>query len=713
MKGWGFLFVFQFLCLFLAAVRLETAFKKDWVSYGLHFVQHQIIAPDSVLGLSPNNVLYKVRASDTKVEYFIDLSLFRSDRFQVAGPYIVTYSASNPGVYVHRTSNGAFIESIQINECFTSAKYSSSGLFILLCDNELTLWNETSTLALGTFPANKFSVIENDDSVYVQINDSVFELTQDFQLVPPTGQINLSGSKDPEDFHSLQVPDSFVASGRSILVAKPDSIAKLEKVHHLEAELQTKSLLYRYVLRCKDHLVDLGKSVFDLLNSGNSEQFHSKDDEYHLGCILVFFDKTSSSLVAKDTTDGSIIWHQSLPIYGNILKLLPRGAELFILTANELLVVSLRDGSIVSTEPFSETIEEAFVFNEDLPFIGVRSGNSLKFLLSNETDVAAEYFLERHDNQLQGYKFSGDKIVSTWNFGSQNQKIVALSANINRLLNAVGIARHDRSVLYKFLHPNLVAVVAMHQEGLLLSLLNGVLGRIYFEQVISQEKLVLDSVKLVQEDNWVVVSYTVLGKNLEQRITVFDLFTDSLLTKQKEVSSFDSLPMSVTSKTFIYPELITALAATRTKFGITTKSVLAFTKAGNLVEIPKYVLNSRRIDNRVMTQNDFMDDFRMMPYEPVIQKDTLKVLNHKVKLLSDGADLILVLPSELESTAVVCLINSHNQFCSIVQPSLSYDVLPASFQKVALLLTIAALFVAYVASKPFVYSKKLNQKWVD
>lgn len=716
MKGWSIFLVIQFFVLLVNAVYFDTAFSRDWVSYGFHFIHSQQTSPDVIFGLTENNLAYNVRVSDAKVNYLIDLNLYDADSFQVAGPYVVTYSSTNSKAAFHRASNGIYIDTFEFASPVTLVKNSSMGIFILQNGNELSLWSEKKIHALGHLPINELSISESEGNLYVKSGETVLKLNDKLQLIP----VKSNSIKLPEpeqQMHASQIPDSFVSTRRAILVPKPDSIAKIEKAHHLESDQHSKSLLFRYIIRCKNHLVELGQFATSFTRSVPKELSTTQDDEYHVGSLLVFYDHVLSTLVAKDTKDGLIVWTLLCPLNGDRIYYIQIDSELAVLDEKNLLIVNLRDGTIVSTETFSKPIDKIFQLgNSEKPCVGVRSGSSFKTFFCEKQSEDVQYLLEETKHHLQGYRYSKETLVPTWRFSYENdsERLVAVSNIGHKLLNAVGIARFDQSILYKFLHPNLVAILTKHEEDLYVSLLDGVSGNLYMEECVTSGNVLLSSVNLVQNDNWVVISYVVKGDSgNEQRVTVYDLFTDSKIADSDFISTFESLHFNVTVKTFIYPERISSMAVTNTKFGITTKSIIAFTTSGNLIEIPKFILNSRRIDNRKMTQDDFMDDFRMIPYEPLIKKDPLKVLNHRVKLFSDGVDQILVQPTELESTTVVCLVNSINEFCTLVQPSLSYDILPASFQKVNLLLTIGALFVAYVVSKPFVYSKKLNNKWFD
>lgn len=828
MKLLPFILWLQCFVTFVHAVHLDVAFKKDWVSYNHNLVNTIKLPSKHVLGQTSNNSVYNLD-EDHNLSYFIDLKLHGHDTYEIVGPYIATYASSKTNIAFHRVSSGVFVDSIELNQLPISMKYSASGVFILLSDNELTLWNEKSLQPLGRYSDLHFNVFEFDNETIVASQNSYgrvangkniepldpgSEKKNDLSKVgelPPYLQLNtdffcifmrgifvykfekqgpkllsrlslagglkmwkfsddklaistlegsvqlnplfLIGKEDlksqdkdlsisdkiamiykaadnienepqtmdpvdyygvPEfratDFEPVYLPVSYSASGKAVLVAKPASMSMLEKANHLEHDLQSSILLYRYMLRCKNHLVQLGKFVTNLWWNLPDDEILTNDVDYLGGTLLVYFDLSSNSLVAKEASNGRLLWVTDLPDSEKLLEYICKDSELTLIREKSIIVVSLRDGTVKSATALPNLGESILKYSDK---DGSDSFVRLDEECTGNTTFEPTYSWKQHGDILQGYRIQDSQLVSTWEFSDDGKHLVAVSKNSDKVLKAAGIARSDKSVLYKYLNPNLLAVLSTQGEGLRLSLLDGVLGRLLHRTAVTEEKIEPESVKVVVSNNWIVVTYFVHGSSLEQRITVYDLFTDSKMAQRGQVSSFENMSFNVSVKSFVFPERIAALAATETKFGITTKSILVFTSNGNLIEVPKYILNSRRIDDRKMSQADYMDDFRMSPYEPLIRKDAMKVINHKIKLKSDGIDQILVKATELESTATVCLVNTLNEFCSIVQPSLSYDTLPEAFRKTSLLVTIITLFVIHIAIKPLVYSKKLNEKWVE
>lgn len=520
-------------------------------------------------------------------------------------------------------------------------------------------------------------------------------------------------------------------SGKAILVDKPLSLSTIDKVHHLVEETQSKSILFRWILRVKTHLSQLGRFAFGIMfNNHFMIDLHEiSEDQYGFQKTLVSFIPLKNEVIARESSDGALLWSRNVVLDGKFLDFISVESEVVVISSHSVTSIDLRTGEITRFQSFAETIEAAFmIWSEDLaedeeemkwlPVLTLKFGDVLKPWSSTKLLAQSQYILDKNDGAIQSYKLVGEKLIPTWSFAAPNERIISVNKNSDDITSAIGITRSDRSVLYKYLNPNLVTVVSAQGLTLKVTVLDGITGAVLHIQEHKEEIIDLDSVNVLQSDNWIVYTYQVNYPTVEQRIVVLDLFADSAsaLGGEKSVldGSYNSTISSISTKSFIFLEKILALKSTSTKFGITIRSVIALTESGSLVEVPKFVLNSRRIDDRKMTQEDLEDDFRLIPYDPVVKINTLQVLNHKRKLqLSHSPQQILVRPTGLESSAVVCFVNDLNEFCSIVQPSSSYDILSGSFDKTKLLITIATLLGAFLVSKPFVYSKKLNAQWID
>lgn len=534
----------------------------------------------------------------------------------------------------------------------------------------------------------------------------------------------LASTKDVES-NSYQLEKSFTIS-KSILINSPRSISLIEKAQYLAEESHRDSPALRMLVKMKHHLAQLGKAFVDIL-SGNFQVSTIDEDTYGFQKLLITFDNDRKVLSGRNSQSSRIVWQTTVKQIDNLVGIESVNDEIFLLTPSQLVTVSARTGAVENVRDLpskgEKLIKLAVELPEDLeeegyePFtFGVKSGLSIKSADTSKVISDNQFYIEQTGDRIKAYKIIGEKLIPTWSYASQDGRVLTFVKNEDELSPASGIATANRAVLYKYLNPNLVTVITQNRKSqVAVHLLDGITGSPL--HVHRHENLDIDAntLKLVQNDNWVVYSF-VTKHEREQQVSVLDLFSTVENASGGEKSAFtgfDTQIHNVLSKTFIFPEKIELLSSTRTRFGITVKSIVALTETGSLVEIPKFMLNSRRVDDRALTQAD-ASEFKMMPYEPVIGKPDLLVLNGKQSFKTPGSKgSVLVKPTELELTSVVCYVDDITEFCTVVQPSLSYDILKSGFDKKTLLATIAVLYAAYIITKPMVSSKKLKAKWLD
>lgn len=672
---------------------------------------------DGVVALDSAGDLYVFSESEVK-----ELGHYNDKRF-VLYQEVVTIDDVAIELKVDKEGNKAVIQRKVLNEKIPEAAGHVVGAHSVLIEgNEVQVFEYEDSPLTGNDSAiavDRFALKGTHVSVSVFDDIITFLSFEDDKIILESYDLaakSLSTHECPNEKLS--------ASGMSVLVDKPISLSKIDQVHHLVEEGQTVSTLHRWILRSKTHLAQLGRFVIHSLTSSKQAPVEVEEDKYGLSKVLIYVDDARSLVVAKDSSDGSLLWTAPLNVQGSIIALGSLNSEVYVVTAHSFNSFNLRTGEALGQEQFAEPIEAAVTLwteiddveedeGLDNKVLAFKFASSFRVMNKDRALSESQHLLLQNGNTLQAYKIVHGELKPTWKFANSKETIVTYAKTDDQMTSAIGIASAQRSVLYKYLNPNLVSVITKSEQGIKLTILDGVSGTIVFTHQHGERSNDFTSFLIVLEDNWVIYSYYDPVK-LQQLVTVVDLFTGSVVPLDHERSAFN-LPLPEASvKSFIYPERILSLTATKTKFGITIRSIVALTESGSIVEIPKYMLNSRRISDRKMTQEDYMDDFRLLPYEPVIAKNNYQVLNHKHKLLLTGSShAILIKPTELESTSIVCFVDSFNEFCTSVQPSLSYDLLSMTFDKVKLVLTLFILLGGYIASKPFVYSKKLNQKWLD
>lgn len=514
---------------------------------------------------------------------------------------------------------------------------------------------------------------------------------------------------------------------KSVLIVDKPNVAT-ESLELALLATESSSILLNWFARTKRHLTAIGKFVSSIVidhklpTDDHSGLFPEVD--FGFDKLVLFFDPNSCRVHALNSKDGSLEWTTEsfcTASDSNLLGMFIANQDVVVTLEQHVHRFNLHDGlrfgpARFTKYGFTDAIKLKAENGRDTWVL--RKGKD--FTRYGPFDVASNQVVITEENgaKLQAYISVKGKLVPTWTFGSDREKILKyIGKPEESTTSSIGVVLHDKSVLYKYLYPNTVSVITSDEEGILtFYLLDGVKGEILYSFKHKADEVVdVESVEILMDDNWVVYSYFIFEPRFEQRIVVLDLFDSSKLLGTEEISAFDAdLKISnVSQQAFTYPDRINKLKSTVTNHGITLKSVIALTENGALVEFPKWVLNSRRVVGRDMTKEDMMSDFRPLQYEPVVPRNTKQILNHKYKIFVDNEGTILTKGTSLESTSVVCYINSYNLFCSTAQPSRSWDLLGSGFDKNKLALTILILIMSYVTSTVFVSKKSVHDAWHD
>ncbi|RLV95194.1 ER membrane protein complex subunit 1 [Spathaspora sp. JA1] len=488
-----------------------------------------------------------------------------------------------------------------------------------------------------------------------------------------------------------------------IIIDPPESQQVIHQVSEI-LQVDNKFILTNWITRVKRHLSEFGQFVLSFRKAGES---NASDVEFGFVKYIVFFDELNQKLVAMKSNDGEIAW-ESVVIHDEFISLSALSEDkLIVIFHGFILVFDSSDGSIIErlvNENYTEIIK---VRGETC---ALRKENGVKLLQSNSQDT---YLVNKGDNYLSGQIIPQGETLGkqTWKFQFDEPILAMANIDFDSTTSSIGIPLADKSVLYKYLNPNLISLLTFN-EKLKLHLIDGITGNLLYVNVHDEEEVVdLNSIKLIMDDNWVIYSYFTKSPRFEQRINVLDLFDKDKQQTSNSAFTRDLTIDSISSKSYIYPERILDLSSSRTNYGITIKSIIAIIESGQIIEIPKFVLNSRRIDDRQLVKQDYENDFNVIPYNAILPQPG--PINHKYQLITSDGGKILIKPTRFESTMVICYFNKFNQFCSTIQPSKSFDILNESFNKGKLIITLILLLVVFVVTKPFVFNKKLNNQWLD
>ncbi|EMD34983.1 hypothetical protein CERSUDRAFT_116509 [Gelatoporia subvermispora B] len=300
-----------------------------------------------------------------------------------------------------------------------------------------------------------------------------------------------------------------------------------------------------------------------------------------------------------------------------------------------------------------------------------------------------------------------------------SEEILALVPRTREPVASLGKVLGNRTTLYKYLNPHLVAVVAGSAPpaaSCSVYLIDGAKGTIVYQVAVPPVEGTCN-VKVMLTENWLVYHYwdaesagTEGAKGY--RVVSVELYEGAGVddkTKSSDLTAYSNATTALTvfEKAYVSPSGVSTLTTTSTKYGITVKDIILATKNRQVQSLPRRLLDPRRPHHKPTTEES---EEWLMQYDPVIPDDPRRTLSHSYEV--EHVRRIVTSPSLLESTSLVFAFGL-DLFFTRVAPSDTFDVLSENFNKLQLVLTVAGLGLAIVITKPMVSRKRLRERWYD
>ncbi|XP_015233286.1 PREDICTED: ER membrane protein complex subunit 1 isoform X1 [Cyprinodon variegatus] len=405
------------------------------------------------------------------------------------------------------------------------------------------------------------------------------------------------------------------------------------------------------------------------------------------------------TLLIKDKDTGLATLHVFNPIFGRRSQVTPPALPQPILQS---LMLPLMD----------QDYAKVLLLVDDQ--YKVSAFPSTKNVLQQLQETASSIFfflVDSSQGRLSGYRLRTDlSTEQVWEvvIPTEVQKIVFVKGKRpNEHVHSQGRVMGDRSVLYKYLNPNLLAVVTestdMHQERSFIGILliDGVTGRIIHEAV---QRKARGPVHVVHSENWVVYEYW-STKSRRKEFSVIELYEGMELYNSTVFSSLDRPHApQVLQQSYIFPSSISTMEATLTEKGITSRHILIGLPSGGILSLPKMFLDPRRPE--IITEQSREEN--LIPYAPELIIRTEWFINYNQSVSRVRG--IYTAPSGLEST---CLVVAYGLdiYQTRVYPSKQFDVLKDDYDYMLISSVLFALFFATMISKRLAEVKLLNRAW--
>lgn len=477
------------------------------------------------------------------------------------------------------------------------------------------------------------------------------------------------------------------------------------------------------------------KQLYNLLLSGQLLGNNGLvRDDFGLHRIIVVATSVGK-LFGIDTLSGSIVWSYRLPNVKpfndvTMMLLVQRTARYAPLPGQCVLLAedgNSGNGVIFKFDPITGAssrgierleykIKQAVLLpheddNHIKPVLVVASDNSLhvypedgRKVVRQHSDTTYVYTID--GSLIRGYKVTASfSIGQVWEVNLGPSELVAVGTRpVSERVHSQGRVLPDRSVYYKYVNPNLIALATLsedplHKHVVSVYLVDGVTGLVLYS---TSHKKAKGPVHLVHSENWLV--YTFFNERFRRtELVAAELYEGHIQSNSTAFSSFgvSQLP-HIQTQSYILPANPASMTVTLTERGITNKFLLVGMSSGSVVEIPWMLVQPRFAEVACGPEES------CIPYMPEIPMPSEAIINYNQTL--GRIKRIDVAPAKLESTSHV-LVHGLDLFYTRVAPSKTFDVLKEDFDHRLIVLVLSGLVLASYVTKYLASKKALRQAW--
>lgn len=510
----------------------------------------------------------------------------------------------------------------------------------------------------------------------------------------------------------------YEALASALAAAWAETDDKEELVHQLEVEGH-ESVYGAYVHRVKRHINDLQylpdwlKNLPKRILTSFLTDEVSNLDGFGIAKSVVVATENGRVFSIDSGNHGSVSWSVKAAETEtwNVKAIITQPGLVTVYAEDgSTVALNVSSGEIIRRTPASTQVHSiAVVDNGSVPVtVGVKEDGTP----AEAVDGPGLLVTLSADGRLLGWS-AKDNQIPVWEFvPPQGQKIIhATSRPVHDPVASIGKVLGDRSVLYKYLNPNLALITAVGDNSATFYLLDAISGVVLHAATQTHVDTTRPIASAISE-NW--FSYSFWGDAAQPsdakgyQLVISELYESPYPNERGPLGSaanYSSVhdtntPTAphVISQAFIIPEPISHMAVTQTRQGITNRQLLCTLPSSNaIVGIPRFVLDPRRPLDRDPTSTELEEG--LLRYAPFLEFDGRWFLTHARDVR--GIANVLTTPTLLESTGLVFAYGG-DIFGSRVAPSQAFDVLGKGFSKVQLVLTVVALAIGVVILSPIV-----------
>ncbi|XP_063686134.1 ER membrane protein complex subunit 1-like [Bolinopsis microptera] len=307
--------------------------------------------------------------------------------------------------------------------------------------------------------------------------------------------------------------------------------------------------------------------------------------------------------------------------------------------------------------------------------------------------------------ELKGFFLKGTRVEETWSAHLRGDKILDVKSKAtNDAVYSQGRVLGDRSVLHKYINPNVMAVAVESGAG------DKVLVDVQLYDMISgtqlyhaRHKQYSGPVHLLVVENWLL--YHIWCSKLRRyEVVVVEFFLPSAPNTTEFSSLFPRTPSFSIQQAYIATSPLSAVAVTTTLKSITNRAVLFAESGGRIALVPKALLDPRR--PTIPTAEDRQE--QLVPYTPQLALAPMSYVTYN-KTLQDITGMVTGVTG-LESTSLLFAYGTDLYFARVT-PAKTFDMLNEDFDYYLIGLVLLGLCFATIVTQALAENKALNKKW--
>ena len=534
------------------------------------------------------------------------------------------------------------------------------------------------------------------------------------------------------------------SGGGNVAWVREEGLANIEDVAFVDLPAETlETEALNLITRITTHVGGIAAFAASLASFGaSSSEDAPHRDPFNMHKYIIAA-TASGKVFGMDSQTGAILW-QRQPSAGSFAIENPKLHVLrsTIAGAEPLTALAGKTEAGYVIEPFNPLtgvgVQGGTIFTNDVKVVVPspctdREGSSILLILDGagtvhtfpeSADAAAA--IAAHDKPIFVHQIdkttgiiAGSKITADAASGKlssneiwtlvmrpENEQIAAVGFKYPGAQAArVGVILGDKSVMHKYLNPNMISIATMSPAVKGFSVLNVYLIDVVRGAILQkvQHRGTTGDVHMVQSENW--VSYHYRNRKMKRyEMGMLELFDASENDPSKPFTSRDATAPINVRQAYIFPHPATAMGLTTTTQGATETQVLVALPSGAVMGIHKRFLDARRPTNDKAAKHAE----GLIPYHPVLAIPPQSNINYNQTVLRTKK--IYTSTTGLESTCLV-FATGMDLFFTPATPSKKFDALTDEFPRELLGMALSGLFVTVFFIKQYSQNSVLQRLW--